>query len=291
MKVYVFIVTYNRLSLLKKTINSLRKQTYPIYNLCVINNGSTDGTYEWLLEQQDLTVIHQENLGGAGGFSRGVQYAYEDGADWIWMLDDDVYPESNCLEQLLKYKEHSLCLQSARYFSDGIYVPWGYRYDLSRDFEEKISADNYKKEFFSVNTGCFEGMLIHRSIVAKIGYPDKRFFITSDDRMYGYLASKHTDLILVRDARLNREATSGEVKYSPFYSYYLYRNFHLRDEYCKAITGKSFPLKVKMMYVLSALKNSLIGYSFLEPSLRKKMRTAIWKGFVDCLRKKENKTF
>lgn len=92
--------------------------------------------------------------------------------------------------------------------------------------------------------------------------------------MYGYLASKHTDLILVRDARLNREATSGEVKYSPFYSYYLYRNFHLRDEYCKAITGKSFPLKVKMMYVLSALKNSLIGYSFLEPSLRKKMRTS-----------------
>ena len=76
MKVYVFIVTYNRLSLLKKTINSLRKQTYPIDNLCVINNGSTDGTYEWLLEQQDLTVIHQENLGGAGGFSRGVQYAY-----------------------------------------------------------------------------------------------------------------------------------------------------------------------------------------------------------------------
>ena len=68
MKVYVFIVTYNRLSLLKKTINSLRKQTHPIDNLCVINNGSTDGTYEWLLEQQDLTVIHQENLGGAGGF-------------------------------------------------------------------------------------------------------------------------------------------------------------------------------------------------------------------------------
>lgn len=133
--------------MLKKTINSLRKQTYPIDNLCVINNGSTDGTYEWLLEQQDLTVIHQENLGGAGGFSRGVQYAYEDGADWIWMMDDDVYPESNCLEQLLKYKEHSLCLQSARYFSDGIYVPWGYRYDLSRDFEEKISADNYKKSF------------------------------------------------------------------------------------------------------------------------------------------------
>lgn len=291
MKIYVFVVTYNRLSLLKKTIGSLRNQTYPIDKLCVVNNGSTDGTYEWLSEQSDLYVINQDNLGGAGGFGRGVQYAYEDGADWIWMMDDDVFPESDCLETLLKYKERSLCMQPARYFSDGVYVPWGYHYDISIDSEEKLPSSNYSKELFSVNTGCFEGMLIHRSIVSKIGFPDKRFFITNDDRIYGYLASKYTDLVLVRDARLNREASSKDVKYSPFYTYYSYRNFHLRNEYSKTLTGKPFPLRVKIAYLLRVLKNSLFGYSYLETSLRNKMRLAIWNGFIHCLQKKEGKTF
>ncbi len=40
-------------------------------------------------------------------------------------------------------------------------------------------------------------MLIHREIVSKIGFPDKRFFIGGDDTAYGYLASKQTQNIYI----------------------------------------------------------------------------------------------
>ena len=69
----------------------------------VVNNGSTDGITEWLAAQEGLTVINQTNVGGAGGFYTGIQYAYQAGADWIWCMDDEVFPRADCLEQLLPY--------------------------------------------------------------------------------------------------------------------------------------------------------------------------------------------
>jgi hypothetical protein len=55
-----------------------------------------------------------------------------------------------------------------------------------------------------MNTACFEGGLFKRSVVEKIGLPDKRFFIYWDDTMYGYLASKVTNPIIIPDVVLRR---------------------------------------------------------------------------------------
>jgi len=60
------VVTYNRLTLLKKCIASIKKQTRKIDKIIVINNGSTDQTGDWLKKEKGLTVITQGNLGGAG---------------------------------------------------------------------------------------------------------------------------------------------------------------------------------------------------------------------------------
>ena len=72
MNIIAVVVTYNRRELLKRNIACLRLNT-PVSSIVVVNNGSTDGTGAWLDEQEDLTVIHQENVGGSGGFYRGIQ--------------------------------------------------------------------------------------------------------------------------------------------------------------------------------------------------------------------------
>ncbi len=102
MNIIAVVVTYNRRELLKRNIACLRLNT-PVSSIVVVNNGSTDGTGAWLDEQEDLTVIHQENVGGSGGFYRGIQYAYQAGADWVWCMDDDVFPRPDCMEYLLPY--------------------------------------------------------------------------------------------------------------------------------------------------------------------------------------------
>ena len=91
MNIIAVVVTYNRMELLKRNIRCLQ-QNKPISSIVIVNNGSTDGTTEWLAAQEGLTVINQTNVGGAGGFYTGIQYAYQAGADWIWCMDDDVFP-------------------------------------------------------------------------------------------------------------------------------------------------------------------------------------------------------
>ena len=74
-RIIAVVVTFNRLQLLQRVILSLQKQSVAINKIIVVNNGSTDGTKEWLDGQSELHVIHQENVGGSGGFYRGIQEA------------------------------------------------------------------------------------------------------------------------------------------------------------------------------------------------------------------------
>lgn len=65
MNIIAVVVTYNRMELLKRNIRCLQ-QNKPISSIVIVNNGSTDGTTEWLAAQEGLTVINQTNVGGAG---------------------------------------------------------------------------------------------------------------------------------------------------------------------------------------------------------------------------------
>jgi len=58
MSVAAVIVTYNRLDMLKKTIDAVRSQIFRPQYIIVINNGSTDSTPQWLAQQHDIINIH-----------------------------------------------------------------------------------------------------------------------------------------------------------------------------------------------------------------------------------------
>lgn len=91
----IFIVTYNRLEHLKNTLNQILGETSPIkdYDITVLDNNSTDGTYEYLLEEiklhSNLKVIKNKyNIGAAGNLIKPYEIATK---DYIWVLCDDDY--------------------------------------------------------------------------------------------------------------------------------------------------------------------------------------------------------
>jgi len=84
--VSVIIPTFNRLRLLKETVESVRNQTFRDFEIIVVNDGSADGTSEWLSCQSDLRAINQENKGIAT--SRNVGAAAAQG-QWLAFLDHD----------------------------------------------------------------------------------------------------------------------------------------------------------------------------------------------------------
>lgn len=99
------VVTYNRKHMLELCLAALAAQTVPVRHIVIIDNGSSDGTAAMLagrLETNLLITTLPSNTGAAGGFNRGVKRAYETGADAVWLMDDDVFPDPDALDELLK---------------------------------------------------------------------------------------------------------------------------------------------------------------------------------------------
>lgn len=285
MKIYAFIVTYNRLNLLKRVVDSLRSQTRKIDQIIVVNNSSTDGTQAWLQTQTDLTVIHQANLGGAGGFYRGTKYCYENGADWVWMMDDDVFPNPDCLEELMKCTTVSECLHIDRYYSDGEIVkcPHWY-YQPSRLSNPLYDADTESRYLTAPEGGCFEGMLLSRALIEQIGYPDPAFFVCGDDTVYGYMALKHTRPIIVRKATASRAQKSDDHALRPLSTYYATRNRHLLKKYIRQGVGAIPQPSAWSYYLINPVAKTFRLLRSDHKNKYKEMRAYYW-GIIDNLRK------
>jgi len=108
-RIAALVVTFNRKDVLIHTLEAVMNQTRKPDLLVIVNNGGTDGTGEFLEEfsktHEDVEILNMsENLGGAGGFSRGIHYVYDKGQyDWGWLMDDDAIPAPNALETLLSF--------------------------------------------------------------------------------------------------------------------------------------------------------------------------------------------
>ena len=89
-KVSAIITTHNRLELLKRAVESVRKQTFDSLELIVVDDASNDGTREWC-SAQDFRFIHipkEESRGGNYARNLGIKAAK---GEYIAFLDDDDY--------------------------------------------------------------------------------------------------------------------------------------------------------------------------------------------------------
>jgi len=253
------VVTYNRKELLIECLEALLRQDPPIDAIILVDNKSTPDTPTLLKEKGFLkelpsedpllwestschpdfptipitTIRLPENTGGAGGFHEGVKRAFEAGFDWLWLMDDDVEPQKDCLGGLLKYKNISRCIHPRKIFSDGTPLEWEGYVSLVTGQRVFLQDISFKKgaEYCETNTGCFEGMLVHRDIVSRIGFPDKRFFIAGDDSTYGFLAHFHTRVLYTRDPVFLKKIGNSGQPISDRSIYYGMRNTFLRIRY------------------------------------------------------------
>ncbi|MFK7892352.1 MAG: glycosyltransferase [Granulosicoccus sp.] len=107
----VIIPSFNRLQVLKRAIASVRNQTFTAYELIVVDDGSTDGTDEWLTEiaKPDVTIL-QENSGVSHARNRAIEKAR---GTWLALLDSDDYWYPEKLERQMDYlhlhSENRIC--------------------------------------------------------------------------------------------------------------------------------------------------------------------------------------
>lgn len=188
-KVAVVIVTYNRLADLKICIEAVKRQNYRNFDIIVVNNGSNDGTNVYLDEQSDIMVIHQGNVGGAGGFYAGMKYMYEHDYDWLLLMDDDGIPAENELYALLAYYGEALKSNSGiDCIVNALVVDKDNHERLAFGWSMRSKKSVYVKDYLGDRTfegvHPFNGTLIKREIIKKIGLIKKEMFIWGDEEEY-----------------------------------------------------------------------------------------------------------
>ena len=250
----IVIVTYNRSHLLTGLLTSITAMDPKPGHVVIIDNASGDDTTAVVESFRDgvgrepigTDIVYRRletNTGGSGGFSEGMRTAYELGSEWIWLMDDDVEVLPDGLARMGKWAPRFKSIQGRRYDYDGSEFYWQYRIADRMGIPIPFAPAGFDDSGFKeMNSGCFEGMFIHRSIVAQVGLPDPRFFIYWDDQMYGWLASRLTTAVIVNEFVLRR---TREIKQwdmgvrhmnasSNAYRYYIMRNRGYIKQYYRA---------------------------------------------------------
>lgn len=184
MKVSAVIVTYNRLSLLKQCLEKVLNQDVKELDVLLIDNASTDGTKEYI-EELGIGRIKYfntgSNLGGAGGFSYGLNVAAKEGYDYCWIMDDDTMTHQTSLFSLLDkmLKTDSAYIGSRVIWTDGnactMNTP---AYTLYKCLYNEPALDLHLIE---VPGNSFVSCLVNMKYVREAGLPIADFFIYGDD--------------------------------------------------------------------------------------------------------------
>lgn len=215
-KICTVIVTYNRLGLLQNAIGALKYQTLGS-TLLIVDNGSTDGTHEYLDSLKDVVVIHQENLGGAGGFFTGLKFAAENGFEFAWIMDDDVLPDKDALRFLIEAYDYLSAHEEIGFLCSSVVDKEGNAANVptinTRRTKNGYSAWNkyLKNGYVGVSSATFVSVLIPTRIVFAVGLPFKEFFIWGDDTEYTNRISMHYACYLVGNSEVRHLRSGGAI--------------------------------------------------------------------------------
>ena len=206
-RIIAVVVTYNRLAMVRRLVERL-VQVPRVDEVLVIDNASRDGTGDWLAstlveEVAERTglggrrsgvsgaprVRHRTlptNRGGAGGFHDGLAWAIDRGADLVWLMDDDGLPDPDCLGKLLLRADLDFWGPAVVAEDDPSRLVFPIRlpgtskvvHDLAA--VEAAATDGLIRDVVIP----FNGVLVTKELVDRIGLPREDFFIWGDDVEY-----------------------------------------------------------------------------------------------------------
>lgn len=246
-KLDIIIVTFNRLEKLKKTLRHYCNQTVQFRNLIIVNNCSTDGTdiflsqwIEWNKNNTKFTPIlinTTENLGGSGGFYLGEEMAMSLNPDWIFVADDDAYPDSDMVEKFYDFLNKndvsnisavcSSVLNSDRticYYHRARIIKKRYSFIL-----KDSNIRDYETQSFDIDMLSYVGSFMKVNILREVGLVNKDYFIYADDGEHSIRLHQKGRIICVPSIKIihdsGQETASSDLSILTWRDYYASRNY------------------------------------------------------------------
>ena len=241
-KVIAVVLTYNRKNLLEECLNAILQQTYPVEKIVLVDNGSTDGTRNYLEDVKILPneiidyALIEKNVGPAAGYEFGMSRALNYDADWQWVMDDDTIPTSTCLEELIKasetLKDEKISFLASTVFGENnefMNVPG---IDITPSENGYQSWYKYLREgLVRISAATYVSLLIKQDAMRVCGFPYKGFYFWGIDteqtrrfiKFYGdaYFCGKSIAIHKRKNAKaLNIETETSKERVKDYWSLY-----------------------------------------------------------------------
>jgi GT2 family glycosyltransferase len=244
MSVVAVVLTYNRQELLMRCLDGILHQTRPVDRIILVDNGSNDGTVEALQRSRYFAserlhfVRLEDNVGSSGGLSTALKAAYDQGYEWIWLMDDDAIPTSSALEKLWQYAEEHKAEKLGGLVS--FQKAWKHgapKYRLPRSIGEALryyvacplDFGETAPAVIPLDWSTFVSIPLPRAVICDVGLPRQDFYLYCEDIDYTMRIRKAGyQLLLVKDSlvdhlqgiEVNKKSSMGsEIRW-----YYNYRN-------------------------------------------------------------------
>jgi len=196
MFVSVVIVSYNGREYFPDLFNSLKLQTLRPSQIIVVDNGSTDGSQEFLskFKVQGLefrVIFSNKNTGFAEGNNQGTEEALKASPDYIFLLNQDTIVDKNCLKELVGFAEKN---KSENFFAlQPLILCWPEKdriqtsgdrihflgFGYSGDY--KLQVTSYKLQIKEIPYASGAAMFIDARALNEVGLFDKDLFLYHDD--------------------------------------------------------------------------------------------------------------
>jgi len=190
--VYVVILNWNLKQDTQECLASLLESTYSNFRALVVDNGSQDGSPEYLRERfpNAEVIVNPANLGFAGGNNVGLRHALDHGADYVLLLNNDTVVDAAMLSRLVARGESDhgagIIAPMMLYYAQRKRI-WHLGGRVSRWLPVAMTLghsqrdDGHWVEPFAVDYVVFCGALLKRGLLEAIGLLDERFFFTYED--------------------------------------------------------------------------------------------------------------
>ena len=298
-KIDVVVVTYNRLEKLKHALSCYEIQADKLQSIIVVNNNSTDGTKDFLkvwesnlCNCQKKIINLKENIGGAGGFATGQEYALKQNTDWIFVADDDAYVSCDFFAKFVNYldckqcKEKLCAICSTVYNMDGS-ISYAHRAYVQSKWNyfhiTHSTSEDYNKSQFYCDLYSYVGTFLNANAMRKYGICNKELFIYADDSEHSLRISQYGKIICVTSLKIYHDSgqeTEKSVSLLSWRDYYATRNIiYLQKKYrpfaafvnsirmltlgCRKKNGNV--IKMQYIAVLDAWKGKLGIHSKYRP--------------------------
>jgi GT2 family glycosyltransferase len=191
-KVCVVIVTWNRSDAVVRCVLSLNALQYENLDVVVVDNNSQDGTVDRLkaIFPSLKVLVNEKNQGYCGGNNRGIRYALEHGAQYVFLLNNDATVHPHVISHLVRTAESdpAIAVVGAKNLNARqpyvLWAAWGeinYGPTLTRIHgQRKLDGPKYRQiRDVDQVIGC--GCMWRRESLLDVGLLDENFFGYHED--------------------------------------------------------------------------------------------------------------